>query len=223
MKSTDLLMVAKTASAIDTALDAASWVPGFVGAGAGAVQGVKHLAQGNVLKGLGSLGMGAAQMFGGGTALKLLGKGLGYGSKLMKGTSMGAKALGGASQIGSRVAQATPTFASGFKRIGSTAYKGLAPETTRIGNSTVGKAIQNNSGKLMLGGMGAGIAGGMQEAGEQSAQAFDQGILSNMKGMAQSAQESVPDPIWAQGSGNSSQGNPLQNIPGMLAPQQQYS
>lgn len=228
MKSTDYLWMAKQASAIDTALEAASWVPGFVGAGAGAAQGIRHFAKGNVLKGLGSLGMGAAQMFGGGTALKLLGKGVGIGSKLLKGTSMGAKALGGAGQIGSRVATQLPTFTAGAKRVGQLASKSMTlPETSRIGTSGIGQAIQNNSGKIGLGGLGAGMLGGAREANQQATQSYDQGVLSNLKNMAQSARESGPsNPMFAQPS-QPMQGNQfpsqLQQIPGMMYPQGQYA
>lgn len=206
MTQKELLFMAKQSNAIDTALDAASWVPGFVGAGAGAVKGVKNLAQGNILKGIGDLALGGAQLFGGGTLIKGIGKGLQYGSKLLGGSSLGAKAIGAAKGLGTAAMKTAPTLAGGVQRgaqaLGSGAYKAMVPEATQLGRKIVGTGpggwMANNTGKMTLGGMGAGMAGGMREAGEAATQAHDRGIVDSMQSLAESSRMTAPNPIFQQ-------------------------
>ena len=217
MKHADLYWLTKRASAIDTALNAASLVPGFIGAGAGAVKGVRNLAQGNILRGIGDLALGGAQLFGGGTLIKGIGKGLQFGSKLLGGTRLGSKALGTAKRVGQsamqsakRVGQSAmqyaPTLTSAVQRgaqaAGRGAYKAMVPEASQFGQRIVGSGpgswLANNQGKVTLGGMGAFGAGEMREAGQAAAQAHDQGIINSMQSLAQASQTTTSNPIFQQ-------------------------
>lgn len=209
MKHADMLFVigvAKQASAIDTALDAASWVPGFVGAGAGAVKGFRNIAKGNILSGVGDLALGGAQLFGGGTLIKGIGKGLQYGSKLLGGTRLGAKAMGAAKGLGQAAMRHAPTMTGAVQRgtqaLGRGAYNAMVPEATQFGRKIVGSGLggmmANNTGKMTLGGMGASMYGGMREAGQAAAQAHDAGIVNSMESLANSSRNTTANPIFQQ-------------------------
>ena len=57
------------------ALEAASWVPGWVGSAASGAQGIGNLIHGNIGSALGNFGIAAAGLVGANTGAKLLGRG----------------------------------------------------------------------------------------------------------------------------------------------------
>ena len=209
MKNQDLLFVAQQTNMVKQAISAGGVAEGIgymlpgVGTALSARDAAQAFGQGRIMAGLGNTAMAGLSLIPGGGlaggALKGIGRFAGMGLRALKGTRAGAKAVGAGAAIG----KAMPSFVQGGKAVGQAAVNTGKAVGTQYGklsegfaNTGVGSVLKNNPIKATAGAIGANALSKPAPV----AGAADDAAMSHIGNLAESAQQSTPNPMFASPS-----------------------